>query len=140
MSRWFGMDVRRLVRVAVVFVFVLGAVCVVGGQRASCQLNSNSATGVANGSSAVAMTTSWTGVSLFSSVALYGYFMSWSQALSGGTPVVYIPSSSVLGKVPTGSVTSYTAFTQSTALGTAGAGLQLLLSKCVAKPGWKQDG
>lgn len=79
--------------------------------------------GVANGSGTVAMTTTWTGISLLASMSLYGYFMSSTQALSGGSPVAHIPSSSVLGKVPSGTPTSYTAFTQSGPLGGAGAGL-----------------
>ncbi len=39
--------------------------------------------GVANGSGTVAMTTTWTGISLLASMSLYGYFMSSTQALSG---------------------------------------------------------
>jgi hypothetical protein len=77
----------------------------------------------AAGSTAVTLTTSWTGVSLFSSIALWGYFVSSTQALSGGSPASYIPSSEVLGKVPTGAPTSFTAFTQSGPLGGAGSGL-----------------
>jgi hypothetical protein len=79
--------------------------------------------GVAPGSGAVAITTTWTGISLFSSLTLSGYFASASQALTSGA--ANIPSSAVLGKVPTGSPTSFTAFTQSAPLGPAGAGLLL---------------
>jgi hypothetical protein len=79
--------------------------------------------GIAPGSGAVAITTTWTGLSLFSSMTLSGYFASASQALTSGA--ANIPSSAVLGKVPTGSPTSFTAFTQSPPLGPAGAGLLL---------------
>ena len=81
--------------------------------------------GSAPGSTAVVITTSYSGVSLLSSFSLYGFFSSATAALTGGTPVSSIPSSCVLGLAPTGSVPSYTAFTQSDALGAPGAGLQL---------------
>jgi len=77
------------------------------------------------GSSSVTITTSWTGASLFSSLSLWGYFVSSTQALSGGSPASSIPSSEVLGKVPTGSPTTFTAFTQTSPLGGSGSSLQL---------------
>jgi hypothetical protein len=59
-------------------------------------------------------------------INLYGYFSNAAAALSGGgSPVVNIPSSEVLGQVPTGSPTSFTSFTQSAPLGGAGASLLL---------------
>ncbi|HWB32197.1 MAG TPA: hypothetical protein VG714_03395 [Acidobacteriaceae bacterium] len=81
--------------------------------------------GIATGSSSVTVTTNWTGISLLSSVRLYGSFSSATTALSGGTPVSYIPSSAVLGKVATGTPTTYTPFTQTNPLGGAGASLLL---------------
>lgn len=84
--------------------------------------------GIAGGSSAVNITTSWSGsLCLFScTINLYAYFSGASTALSGGgTPVASIPASEVLGQVPTGSPTSFTAFTQSNPLGGAGASLLL---------------
>lgn len=82
--------------------------------------------GVATGSSAINITTSWSAtLCLFTcTVNLYGYFANSSAALSAGTGG-NIPSSAVLGEVPTGSPTTYTAFTQSNPLGGAGASLQL---------------
>lgn len=83
--------------------------------------------GIATGSSAVTVTTTWGGNLCLSTctIKLYGYFVNASAALSGGAPVVKIPSSEVLGQVPTGSPTSYTPFTQSNPLGGAGASLLL---------------
>ncbi len=86
------------------------------------------AKGVATGSNAVSITTTWGGnVCIFTcTVNLYAYFSSATAALSGGgSPVVDIPSSEVLGEVPTGSPTTFTAFTQSNPLGGAGASLEL---------------
>ncbi|MGC2638472.1 MAG: hypothetical protein WA294_14915 [Acidobacteriaceae bacterium] len=84
--------------------------------------------GVAIGSAPVNITTSWSGtLCLFTcTINVYGYFVSSGAALSGGSPVVDIPSSEVLGEVTTGIPTSYTAFTQSNPLGGAGASLELL--------------
>jgi hypothetical protein len=86
------------------------------------------AKGVATGSSAVNITTTWGGnFCIFTcTVNLYAYFSSAAAALSGGgSPVVDIPSSEVLGQVPTGLPTTFTAFTQSNPLGGAGASLEL---------------
>jgi hypothetical protein len=58
-------------------------------------------------------------------IKLYGYFSTASAALSGGSPVVNIPTSEVLGQVPTGTPTTFTAFTQSAPIGGAGASLLL---------------
>jgi hypothetical protein len=84
--------------------------------------------GVATGSAPVEITTSWGGsLCLFTcTINVYGYFTSANAALSGGSPVVYIPSSEVLGEVATGIPTTYTAFTQTNPLGGAGASLELL--------------
>jgi hypothetical protein len=84
--------------------------------------------GVAHGSAPVAITTSWQGsLCLFAcTISLYGYFNNANAALSGGgTPIVNIPSSAVLGQVTTGSPTTYTPFNQTDPLGGAGAGLTL---------------
>jgi hypothetical protein len=84
--------------------------------------------GIATGSSAVEITTSWGGtLCLFTcTINVYGYFATANAALSGGSPIVDIPSSEVLGEVTTGTPTTYTAFTQSNPLGGAGASLELL--------------
>lgn len=84
--------------------------------------------GVANGSSAVQVTTTWDGsICLFTcTVNVYAYFANGNSALSGGSPIVNIPSSAILGQVPTGIPTSFTPFTQSSPFGGAGASLQLM--------------
>jgi hypothetical protein len=84
--------------------------------------------GVATGSTPVEITTSWGGTLclLTCTVNVYGYFTSANAALSGGSPIVNIPSSAVLGQVSTGIPTSYTAFTQSNPFGGAGASLELV--------------
>src|ERR1700681_1978438 len=64
--------------------------------------------GVAASSSGVGVTTTWTGLSRFCKLNLYGYFSSSGAALTGGTPAVNIPTSAVLGQVPTGSPLTYT--------------------------------
>lgn len=76
----------------------------------------------------IAITTSWTNINIGSTTSLYASFSSSTSALAGGTPTASIPSSSVLGKVPTGTPTSYTPFTQTTPVGAASAGLQLYSS------------
>lgn len=80
----------------------------------------------ANGSEPVAITTSWVLKASRANVNLYAWFLTPSAALTdGGSPANNIASSLVLGQVTTGTPTSYTAFTQSNTLGTAGGGLQL---------------
>ncbi|MFT4112688.1 hypothetical protein [Silvibacterium sp.] len=79
----------------------------------------------AQASSVVSVTTTWTGISLLSSITLSAYFASATQALTGGSPVSSIPSSVVLGKVPSGLPTSFTPFTQTAPLGPVGSGLLL---------------
>ncbi|HTB96500.1 MAG TPA: hypothetical protein VK716_05795 [Terracidiphilus sp.] len=83
--------------------------------------------GVATGSSAVQVTTTWDGSICFfiCTVNVYAYFANGNAALSGGSPIVNIPSSAVLGQVPTGIPTGFTPFTQSSPFGGAGASLQL---------------
>jgi hypothetical protein len=90
--------------------------------------------GIATGSSSVAVTTTWGGnVCLVTcTIKLYAYFPNANAALSGGTPVVNIPSSAVLGQMPTGTPTAYTAFTQSNPLGVAGASLLLFTQTYLA--------
>lgn len=81
--------------------------------------------GVVSGSSPLVVTTSWSGLSLLSSLNVYAYFMSSTAALSGGSPMVNIPSSCILGKDPSGIPTGFTAFTQANPFGGAGSGLEL---------------
>jgi len=81
---------------------------------------------VANASSSIAVTTTWSGISLVSNLNLYAYFASSSAALTSGAPVSYIPASAIFGQVPTGLPTSFTAFTQTGPFGAAGASLQLI--------------
>ena len=69
--------------------------------------------GVATGSAGVGVTTTWTGLSRLGKLNLYGYFSSSGAALTGGSPGENIPTSAVLGQVPTGSPSAYTPFTQS---------------------------
>jgi hypothetical protein len=81
--------------------------------------------GTATGNAPVAVTTTWILSASRTSVTLVGYFSSATAALSGGSPVVNIPTSEVLGQVTTGTPTTFTAFTQTAPLGPAGAGLTL---------------
>ena len=94
--------------------------------------------GAAYGSSAIAITTTLSGISAFNSVTLYGYFASASAALTdgyGSTPDT-IPSSSVLGWVPTGAPSStYVQFTNSGMLGTPGATLVLFSTSSMSATG-----
>jgi len=85
---------------------------------------------VVGGSTPVAITTAWVLNPTRSSLKLYGSFVSATAALSDGSGDA-IPSANVLGQVPTGSPTSYTAFTQSVPFGAAGAGL-LLYSQSIS--------
>jgi hypothetical protein len=88
--------------------------------------------GTSTASSSIAITTTWVGgLGFTGSLILYGYFSSATAALSGGTPVSNIPSSDVFGQVPTGTPTSYTAFTQTTPYSGA-SGLQLYSITSVA--------
>jgi hypothetical protein len=80
--------------------------------------------GAATGSSSVAITTTYVGLSLNGLLTLYAYFASAPNALTGGTPSSSIPSSDVFGLCPTGTPTSYTAFTQTTPYSGA-SGLQI---------------
>lgn len=83
--------------------------------------------GVAPGSTAVQVTTAWDGsiCLLICTVNVYAYFANANAALSGGSPIVNIPSSEVLGQVPTGIPTGFSPFTQSNPLGGAGGSLEL---------------
>jgi hypothetical protein len=80
--------------------------------------------GVAAGSNGVGVTTTWTGLSRLCKLNLYGYFSSSGAALTGGSPAVNIPTSAVMGQVPTGSPLTYTPFTRSNPM--SGASLLLL--------------
>jgi hypothetical protein len=83
--------------------------------------------GTAQGSSGVTVTTTWDATGDEQELSLYAWLGSSSSALSdGSSPPDLIPSSAVLGQMTTGSPTSYTAFTQTTPGGIAGAGLTLL--------------
>ncbi len=75
--------------------------------------------GVAASSAGVGLTTTWTGLSRLFRLNFYGYFSGASVALTGGSPAVNIPTSAVLGQVPTGSPSVYTPFTQSNPIGGA---------------------
>jgi hypothetical protein len=92
------------------------------------------------GSTSIAVTTSWSGVSLLASMRLYAYFNSSSAALSGGSPIANIPSANIFGQMTTGVPVAYTPFTQSGAFGGAGASLGLLnLSSIVSLGGSRTD-
>lgn len=92
--------------------------------------------GQALGSTAVTIKTTLVGVSLLGSLSLYGYFSSSATALTDGRATPNrIPTYAVLGTVPTGSPTTYTAFTQTTPLGPAGAGLLLYTTSSVLSLG-----
>jgi hypothetical protein len=80
---------------------------------------------LSTGSAPVVIVSSFAGISLLGSFVLYGFFASSSAALSGGTPVANIPTTLVLGQVPTGTPTTFTAFTSTGPFGGAGASLQL---------------
>jgi hypothetical protein len=135
----------KLILVAILFIL--------GTSGAVCQLNSNTASvalratlgesltvaatpstvaiplvsgGTAAGTSPVAITTTWVLSASRTTVTLVGYFASATVALTdGATTPANIPASQVLGQVTTGTPTSFTAFTQTAPLGTAGAGLTL---------------
>jgi hypothetical protein len=77
------------------------------------------------GNNPVNITTSWSGISVISSVSLYGFFTNSSAALTGNTGGNLIPTSAVFGQMTTGLPTAYTAFTQTNPLGGAGASLKL---------------
>lgn len=80
----------------------------------------------ATGSAPVVITTNWLLKPSRATVVLDGYFASTTAALTdGGSPANNIPTSEVFGQVTTGTPTSFTAFTQTAALGPAGAGLAL---------------
>lgn len=79
--------------------------------------------GVTESSSGVEVTTTWSGLRRLCKLNLYSYFSTAGAALSGGSPPVSIPTSAVLGQVPTGFPSEYTPFTQSTPI----AGASLLL-------------
>ncbi|HTB96503.1 MAG TPA: hypothetical protein VK716_05810 [Terracidiphilus sp.] len=82
--------------------------------------------GTATGNAPVVMTTKWVLSGARTSVTLVGYFSSATAALTdGATTPTNIPTSEVFGQVTSGTPTSYTAFTQTAPLGTAGAGLSL---------------
>jgi hypothetical protein len=89
--------------------------------------------GIATGSSAVAVHTTWLLLPTRANLYLDGYFAAAASALTDGnaTPDL-IPTSAVLGQVPTGSPTAFTAFTQNTALGPNGAGLLLFTQAMTA--------
>lgn len=88
--------------------------------------------GVATGSSSIQVSTSWDPgfCTPTCTVNLYGYFADSTSALTAGAGA-NIPSSAVLGQMPTGTPTTYTAFTQSGAFGGAGASL-LLFSQTIS--------
>lgn len=86
--------------------------------------------GVAAGTAPANVTTTWSGTICQGTCTmdLYAYFTSPTEALSGGSPAVYIPSSEVLGQMTTGTPTTMTAFTQS---GPVAGGSLLLFSQSI---------
>lgn len=88
--------------------------------------------GTATASSPVVITTTWLLQSTRANVEIDGYFTSATAALTDGlTTPNNIPTSAVLGSVTTSSSTAtipsgYAPFTGTTALGSAGAGLDLV--------------
>ena len=96
--------------------------------------------GVAQGSSGVAITTTWSSHGNAPSINLYGYFNSAAAALTDGkTPAHLIPSSAVLGQMTSGVPTSFTAFTQTTGYGSAGASLLLMSTPVVLRDDTRTD-
>jgi hypothetical protein len=91
--------------------------------------------GVAVASGPITVTTTWTGISLLSSLILYASFLDSTAALSGGTPVVKIPSSCVLGIDPAGVPTAYTPFTQVGPFGGSGGSLMVYSSAAILSLG-----
>ena len=137
-----------LARVAVLFCVVSLSFV---PQRASAQLNSNTsdvvltatllesltvavapgavnfaliAANSANGSTPVAITTTWALSAGRTTVDLYGSFSSSTAALSDESGHT-LPSSTLFGQVTTGLPTSFTAFTQTGPFGVAGASLHI---------------
>lgn len=68
----------------------------------------------------VSITTQWSLTSLVSVIDVVGYFAAPSAALVNGTST--IPSSRLEGRMPTGRIPSFTAFTQQPVLGSGAAG------------------
>jgi hypothetical protein len=91
--------------------------------------------GVAVASSPITVTTTWTGISLLSSLILYASFLDSTSALSGGTPIVKIPSSCVLGMDPMGLPAAFTPFTQVGPFGGAGGSLAVYSSLAILSLG-----
>lgn len=80
----------------------------------------------ATGSVPVQIVTTWVLKQSRSAVNLYGWFVTPAIALTDGlSPANNISSTLVLGQVTTGAPTTFTAFTQTNALGTASGGLEL---------------
>jgi hypothetical protein len=79
----------------------------------------------ADGDVPAVISTSWNvNPGLTGAVSLYGYFSTPAQALTDGG-ANFIPTSLVMGRMTTGTPTSYTAFTQTNPVGPAGGGLAL---------------
>ena len=157
---WAGISLSRSSPMKLrVLTFALLALCLVGATSSDAQILSNTpsitlnatlaesltiaatpstvsftlvAGGTANASAPVAITTTWVLAQGRANVVLDAYFASATAALSSGAPVSNIPSSAVYGLVSTGTPTSYTAFTQTAALGTASAGLTLFTQALTA--------
>jgi hypothetical protein len=82
--------------------------------------------GTGTGTAPVVITTAWVLSGSRTAVTLVGYFSSATVALTNGAATPSnIPTSEVLGQVPTGTPTTFTAFTQTAPLGGAGSGLTL---------------
>jgi hypothetical protein len=97
-------------------------ISVTGGSNVSFALANGAA---AAGSAPVVIATSWDlNPGLTGAVTLYGYFITPSQALIDGSGNA-IATSLVQGRMTTGTPASYTAFTQTNAVGPAGGSLAL---------------
>jgi len=98
------------------------SVSVTSGSTVSFTLSNGS---TAAGDVPAVIQTSWNLIPVVTgAITLYGYFSTPSQALSDGSGN-NIASSLVEGRMTTGTPTSYTAFTQTNAVGPAGGGLSL---------------
>jgi len=98
------------------------AVSVTGGSSVNFALTQNAAT---NGDVPTIIRTAWNlNPGQIGSVRLYAYFNVPAQALTDGAGN-NIPSSWVMGRMATGTPTSYTAFTQTNPVGPAGGSLAL---------------
>lgn len=82
--------------------------------------------GTATNSFPIAITTAWAVRSSRTTIRVVGYFALATSALSTGDKLPSnVPAATILGQVTTGVPITFTAFTETAALGPAGAGLTL---------------